>query len=191
MDLYFERHDGEAATIEQFVQCFADASGKDFTQFMRWYSQAGTPEVTANGHYDAATKTYRLDLAQTLAPTPGQKTKEPMVIPLALGLVGRDGRDLPLKIKAGGGVEHGVAILSSPTADDRIRGRSGTAGPVDQSRIFRADQARRQSVRGRPAASRGARFRSVQPLAGAADLCAADPDHECRRHPRRQEHQQR
>ena len=54
MDLYFERHDGEAATIEQFVQCFADASGKDFTQFMRWYSQAGTPEVTANGQYDAA-----------------------------------------------------------------------------------------------------------------------------------------
>jgi aminopeptidase N len=114
MDLYFERHDGEAATIEQFVQCFADASGKDFKQFMRWYSQAGTPEVTANGHYDAATKSYRLDLAQTLAPTPGQKTKEPMVIPLALGLVGRDGRDALLKVKAGGRVEHGVAILSSP-----------------------------------------------------------------------------
>ncbi|HKY86723.1 MAG TPA: aminopeptidase N, partial [Pseudorhodoplanes sp.] len=116
MDLYFERHDGEAATIEQFVQCFADASGKDFAQFMRWYSQAGTPEVTANGRYDAATRSYRLDLAQTLAPTPGQKTKEPMVIPLALGLVGRDGRDALLKVKAGGRVEHGVAILSSPAA---------------------------------------------------------------------------
>ena len=67
MDLYFERHDGEAATIEQFVQCFADASGRDFTQFMRWYSQAGTPEITATGRYDAAAKTYRLDLAQTHA----------------------------------------------------------------------------------------------------------------------------
>ena len=54
MDLYFERHDGEAATVEQFIQCFADASGRDLTQFMRWYSQAGTPEVTVNGRYDAA-----------------------------------------------------------------------------------------------------------------------------------------
>ena len=116
MDLYFERHDGHAATIEQFVRCFADASGRDFAQFMRWYSQAGTPEVTASGRYDADAKSYRLDLTQTLAPTPGQKTKEPMVIPLALGLVDRDGRDVPLHPKAGSRVEHGVAILSSPSA---------------------------------------------------------------------------
>lgn len=122
MDLYFERHDGEAATIEQFVQCFADVSGKDFTQFMRWYSQAGTPEVTANGKYDAATKTFRLDLAQTLAPTPGQKTKEPMVIPLALGLVGRDGKDVALNAKGNTCVEHGVAILSSPSASIEFSG---------------------------------------------------------------------
>ena len=54
MDLYFERHDGEAATVEQFVQCFADVSGRDLTQFKRWYSQAGTPEVIATGHHDAA-----------------------------------------------------------------------------------------------------------------------------------------
>ena len=53
MDLYFERHDGEAATVEQFVECFAEVSGRDLTQFMRWYSQAGTPEVIATGHYDA------------------------------------------------------------------------------------------------------------------------------------------
>lgn len=116
MDLYFERHDGEAATIEQFVQCFADTSGKDFTQFMRWYSQAGTPEVTANGRYDAAAKSYRLDLVQSLAPTPGQKTKEPMVIPLALGLVGRDGHDIPLKTKTGAQLDRGIAVLSSPSA---------------------------------------------------------------------------
>jgi aminopeptidase N len=114
MDLYFERHDGEAATIEQFVQCFADASGKNFAQFMRWYSQAGTPEVTANGQYDPVTRHYRLDLAQTLAATPGQKTKEPMVIPLALGLVARDGRDVALHPNAGARLERGVAILSSP-----------------------------------------------------------------------------
>jgi aminopeptidase N len=94
MDLYFRRHDGEAATVEQFIKCFADAAGRDMTQFMRWYSQAGTPEVTVSGHYDVATKTYTLDCAQTLAPTPGEPDKKPMVIPLAFGLVGKDGRDL-------------------------------------------------------------------------------------------------
>src|SRR6185436_256511 len=101
MDLYFERHDGEAATVEQFVQCFADVSQLDFKQFMRWYSQAGTPEVVASGHYDANAKTYKLDVAQVIPPTPGQPTKEPMVIPLVTGLMGRDGRDLPLTLADG------------------------------------------------------------------------------------------
>jgi aminopeptidase N len=98
MDLYFARHDGEAATVEQFVKCFADASGRDFSQFMRWYTQAGTPEIVAAPHYDARTQTFRLDVTQTVPPTPGQPTKEPMVIPLTVGLVGRDGADLPLAI---------------------------------------------------------------------------------------------
>jgi aminopeptidase N len=111
MDLYFERHDGHAATVEQFVQCFADVSQRDFTQFKRWYSQAGTPQVTASGQYDAAAKTYRLDLAQIIPPTPGQPTKEPMVIPLATGLVGRDGRDLPLTLADGKPIERGVLVL--------------------------------------------------------------------------------
>jgi aminopeptidase N len=114
MDLYFERHDGEAATVEQFVQCFAEASGRDFTQFMRWYSQAGTPEVMASGQYDPATRSYRLDLAQTVPPTPGQPTKEPMVIPLVTGLVGGDGRDLPLTLAEGGKFERGVILLDRP-----------------------------------------------------------------------------
>jgi aminopeptidase N len=96
MDLYFDRHDGEAATVEQFIQCFADISGRDFTQFMRWYTQAGTPEIAVTPHYDARANTYRLDVTQTLPPTPGQPTKEPMLIPLAAGLVGRDGNDLAL-----------------------------------------------------------------------------------------------
>ncbi|MGZ8300711.1 MAG: aminopeptidase N [Rhodoplanes sp.] len=111
MDLYFERHDGEAATVEQFVQCFADVSKRDLKQFMRWYSQAGTPEVVASGHYDAATKTYKLDLAQVIPPTPGQAAKEPMVIPLVTGLVGRDGRDLPLTLADGRKIERGVLLL--------------------------------------------------------------------------------
>ena len=72
MDLYFARHDGEAATVEQFIQCFADASGRDLTQFMRWYSQAGTPEVTVSGKFDAARRTYILECKQAVPPTPGQ-----------------------------------------------------------------------------------------------------------------------
>jgi aminopeptidase N len=114
MDLYFERHDGEAATIEQFVQCFADVSGLDMSQFMLWYSQAGTPEVVVTGSHDARAKTYRLDVAQTVPATPGQPVKEPMVIPLALGLVGRDGSDLPLKLADGTSVPRGVLTLRKP-----------------------------------------------------------------------------
>jgi aminopeptidase N len=113
-DLYFERHDGEAATVEQFVKCFADVSGRDFGQFMRWYSQAGTPEVVATGTYDAGAKTYRLDLAQVIPPTPGQPTKEPMVIPLVTGLIGRDGRDLPLKLDNGTQIDRGLVVLDKP-----------------------------------------------------------------------------
>ena len=114
MDLYFTRHDGEAATIEQFVQCFADVSRADLAQFMLWYSQAGTPELIATGSYDADAKTYRLDVAQTVPPTPGQPTKEAMVIPLAIGLVGRNGRDLPLKLRDGRTIERGVLTLTEP-----------------------------------------------------------------------------
>ena len=114
MDLYFARHDGEAATVEQFVQCFAEASGRDLAQFMRWYSQAGTPDVVVSGHHDPRTQTYRLELAQTLRPTPGQPTKDPMLIPLAVGLVGRDGRDLPLKLADGRDLERGVLELGQP-----------------------------------------------------------------------------
>ena len=111
MDLYFTRHDGEAATVEQFIQCFADASRRNLTQFMRWYSQAGTPEVTTRGHYDATRRTYTLNCKQTVPPTPGQPTKQPMVVPLSLGLVGKDGRDLPLKVSAGEPISDAVVIL--------------------------------------------------------------------------------
>ncbi len=114
MDLYFTRQDGEAATVEQFVQCFADVSGRDMAQFMRWYSQAGTPEVKVAPHYDLRARTYRLDITQTVPPTPGQPNKEPMVIPLALGLVGESGNDLPL-ILDGEPLTRGVIELTRPS----------------------------------------------------------------------------
>jgi aminopeptidase N len=112
MDLYFARHDGEAATVDQFVQCFADAAGIDLTQFMLWYSQAGTPEIVATGSHDTASKTYRLEIMQTVPPTPGQPSKQPMLIPLAVGLVGPDGRDLPLQLAGGRMVERGVLPIT-------------------------------------------------------------------------------
>jgi aminopeptidase N len=114
MDLYFTRHDGQAATVEQFVQCFADVSHRDFfPQFMRWYSQAGTPDVKVAPHYDATAKTYRLDITQAIPPTPGQPKKEPMVIPLVLGLVGGNGGDLPLALN-GEPVNRAVLELTQP-----------------------------------------------------------------------------
>jgi aminopeptidase N len=113
MDLYFTRHDGEAATVEQFVQCFADVSHRDMTQFMRWYSQAGTPEIMVAPHYDSRARTYRLDIAQTVPPTPGQPDKEPMLIPLAVGLVGKAGSDLPLVLD-GNPLSRGVVELTRP-----------------------------------------------------------------------------
>jgi aminopeptidase N len=91
IDLYISRHDGEAATIEQFIACFAESSATDLTQFMLWYSQSGTPDLHAAGTWDRIERTYRLDLVQSLPPTPGQPTKEPMVIPVAVGLVGAEG----------------------------------------------------------------------------------------------------
>jgi aminopeptidase N len=112
MDLYFTRHDGEAATIEQFVQCFAEANKIDLKQFMRWYSQAGTPEVAVTATHDAKTKTFRLDFAQVVPPTPGQPTKEPAVIPLVVGLLEKDGKDLPLRRHDGKPVERGVVVLT-------------------------------------------------------------------------------
>ena len=91
MDLYFERHDGQAVTIEDFVRCFADTSGRDFTQFALWYHQAGTPLVTAASTYDAARQTLTLTLEQMVPPTPGQSEKAPMHIPLRFALILPDG----------------------------------------------------------------------------------------------------
>ena len=137
MDLYFTRHDGEAATIEQFVQCFADVSRADLAQFMLWYSQAGTPEVVAAGSYDARAKTYRLDVAQTVPATPGQPSKEPMVIPFAIGLVGRDGRDLALKLSDGRAIERGVLTLTKP-AESFVFGDIGEPPVPSLNRGFSA-----------------------------------------------------
>ena len=86
-DLYFARHDGTAATCDDFVAAMAEASGRDLTQFKRWYSQAGTPQLQVRDEYDAAQSRYTLHVSQTMPPTPGQLDKQPMVIPLAVALL--------------------------------------------------------------------------------------------------------
>jgi aminopeptidase N len=112
MDLYFARHDGRAATVEDFIACFADAAGTDLTAFMRWYEQPGTPELHVTTSFDPAARICRLEIAQSIPPSPGYPVKQPMMIPLVLGLVGGDGRDLPLKMAAGKPVQGGVVVLT-------------------------------------------------------------------------------
>ncbi|NQZ14009.1 MAG: aminopeptidase N [Alphaproteobacteria bacterium] len=93
-DMYFDRHDGQAVTCDDWAACMEEAYGGDLTQFKLWYSQAGTPEVSATGSYDEAAKTYTLTLSQSIPDTPGQTNKLPMHMPVALGLVGPNGDDL-------------------------------------------------------------------------------------------------
>ncbi len=93
-DLYFSRHDGQAVTIEDFIACMADASGRDLRQFKHWYDYAGTPKLTVRDQYDAETQRYILTIQQHTPDTPQQTDKPPMHIPFALGLVGADGQDL-------------------------------------------------------------------------------------------------
>ncbi len=95
-DLYFERHDGQAVTVEDFVRCMEDASGRDLSQFMRWYRYAGTPEVEVEGEYDARGRRYLLHCRQRVPDTPGQADKPPFHIPIRVGLLDRSGRDMRL-----------------------------------------------------------------------------------------------
>jgi aminopeptidase N len=115
MDCYFERHDGQAATVEEFITCFEDATQTDLTQFTRWYAQPGTPELRVTGSFEPAARIYRLEVTQRVPPSTGYPVKEPMVIPLVLGLLGGDGQDLPLKSADGRPVERGVVKLTKPT----------------------------------------------------------------------------
>ena len=112
MDLYFERHDGEAATVEDFIACFAEASGRDLTHFMNWYAQAGTPSLVCDLKYNPQKRTAELTIEQTMAPTPGQHTKKPMHIPVKLGLLGGNGNDLPLELQDGRVLEDGLLELT-------------------------------------------------------------------------------
>jgi len=119
MALYFARHDGQAVTCDDFAQAIADANpGSELARrlepFKRWYAQAGTPCVTARGRYDAPSRTYTLSIEQAAASVPG--AKEPHVIPIVLGLVGRDGRTLPVQLEgeAATGATERLLVVDQP-----------------------------------------------------------------------------
>ncbi|MCU0763514.1 MAG: aminopeptidase N [Hydrogenophaga sp.] len=113
MKLYFERHDGQAVTCDDFAQAMADANPSSelarlLPQFKHWYSQAGTPRLRASGVFDAEARSYRLTLRQSCAPTPGQVEKQPFVIPVALGLLDAQGAELPVQLAGWNGLQPGT-----------------------------------------------------------------------------------
>ena len=99
LELYFARHDGQAVTCDEFVAAIADANGLDLERFGRWYSQAGTPRLSVLATHDPKARTFTLEIEQRTAPTPGQPDKAPLHVPVAVGLVGADGRDLELHLR--------------------------------------------------------------------------------------------
>jgi len=118
MDLYFQRHDGQAVTCDDFASAMEDASGVDLAQFRLWYAQAGTPDVRVEGRYDAAGRRYTLTVTQSLRPTPGQPGKKPMHIPLAVGLLDGAGRDLPLRLAGEAAAGGATRVLDLRTPRD-------------------------------------------------------------------------
>jgi len=129
---YIQDHDGQAATIEDFVLAMEKTNDMDLSQFRRWYAQAGTPEVSAVGEYDAEQKTYTLTLHQSCPPTPGQPEKHPFHIPLGLGLLDESGQDLPLVLAGDppAEAENRTRVLSLRTSEQAFRFTHVPVAPV-------------------------------------------------------------
>jgi aminopeptidase N len=113
-DLYFERHDGQAVTCDDFVSAMEAANDIDLTQFRRWYAQAGTPVLNVQQHYDPSAHTLTLSLSQSCPATPGQAVKEPLHIPVTVGLLNKDGSVVSCKLQNSGG------NFSRPNAEEAI-----------------------------------------------------------------------
>jgi len=125
--LYFERRDGTASTVEDFIACFEESAGRDLGAFMRWYDQAGTPALKTRGVYDAAARTYALTVSQRTPPTPGQATKQPLPIPLAISFIGEDGAQLETKYDGRTAGAHHL-VIDGPEAT--LRFEDVTAPPI-------------------------------------------------------------
>jgi aminopeptidase N len=150
MDLYFERHDGEATTIEAFLAVFAEANDLDLEQFKTWYLQAGTPRLSVSDSHDAASQTYTLKLRQQTLPTPGQPTKQPVVLPIKFGLVGPNGSPMAWSGVSGAEVRDDMIVLDTETAEIVFTGipskpvpslLRGFSAPVNlDTKLTQADQ---------------------------------------------------
>ncbi len=131
MELYFNRFDGKAATIEDFLSCFAESAKRDLSSFALWYAQAGTPRLIAKGDYDAATQSYALTLRQEAPATPGQPTKKPMLMPIRIGLIGPDGAEIPLvQDSPAGAREAKFGVFELAGAERTIQFKHVPARPV-------------------------------------------------------------
>jgi aminopeptidase N len=118
-DLYFERHDGQAVTCDDFVKAMEDANGVDLTQFKRWYSQAGTPRLAVTESYDPSANTYSLTFRQSAPTTPGQPgdEKKPFVIPVSLGLLDNTGKEIPLRLQGEAAASGSSRVISVTEAE--------------------------------------------------------------------------
>jgi aminopeptidase N len=126
MDLYFARHDNQAVTIDDFAQAMQDASGVDLTRFRRWYHEAGTPEVSVSDSYDADARRYTLTLAQRTPPTPGQPDKQPLAIPVVMGLLDDAGHEIATRTLLFGEAEQSFVFddVAERTVPSLLRGFS-------------------------------------------------------------------
>lgn len=129
-DRYFSQHDGQAVTVDDFLRAMTDASGMDLQQFSLWYSQAGTPHLSASGAYAPSTGTFTLTVRQLCLPTPGQPDKQALHIPLKLGLLGRDGQQLPLLMDNESGEASTTRVLQIRSEEEIFRFQGLTEEPV-------------------------------------------------------------
>jgi aminopeptidase N len=129
-DLYFERHDGHAVTTDDFVKAMEDVSGVDLSQFKRWYSQAGTPVLECDAGYESDKQTYTLTVKQSCPPSPGQAEKLPCHIPFSIGLLGQDGKPLPLRLAGSDVPASGDFMLHLKQAEESFVFADVPAQPV-------------------------------------------------------------
>ncbi len=120
IDLYFQRHDGQAVTCEDFIVAMQDASGCDLSQFMIWYTQAGTPRISYESHYDASRNQVTLNLTQSCLGTPGQPIKKPMHIPLSIGFIDQEHGPLKTKLNGSNNTAEHTHLISLKNAKETL-----------------------------------------------------------------------
>jgi aminopeptidase N len=130
MDLYFARHDNAAVTIDDFVQAMQDASGVDLQRFRTWYHQAGTPDIAVEDHYDPETRRFELIIRQSTPPTPGQPDKQPLVIPVAMGLLDGNGQALETRLAGETAAVAGTRVLLATEPETRFEFVDVASPPV-------------------------------------------------------------